>query len=98
MNQSYRQQLLEQLHIDETLLLDVLGLSSKSDLSDEILNNIELLIQATIECQGESALLSRWLLTPAIALGNHPPITFVKSSDDMKLVFNLLGRIEHGVF
>lgn len=98
MNPSHRQHLLEQLKIDDARLLESLGFQSGSELSDEILDNIEILTHATIECLGESAISHGWLFRPATALANRTPISFAKSQSDMELVLNLLGRIEHGVF
>lgn len=39
-----------------------------------------------------------WLMTPKKALGGQTPIDIAKTEDGLESVYQLLGRIEHGVF
>jgi len=39
-----------------------------------------------------------WLQTPCLALGNKTPISLLVSTIGMEMVFDVIGRIEYGVF
>jgi putative toxin-antitoxin system antitoxin component (TIGR02293 family) len=42
--------------------------------------------------------LQHWLHTPAVALGNRTPISLLDTSFGARMVTDLLGRIEYGVY
>jgi putative toxin-antitoxin system antitoxin component (TIGR02293 family) len=42
--------------------------------------------------------LQQWLHTPAVALGNKTPLSFLDTGFGARIVTDLLGRIEHGVY
>ncbi len=43
-------------------------------------------------------MLQHWLHTTSIALGNRTPISLLDTSFGARMVTDLLGRIEHGVY
>ncbi len=42
--------------------------------------------------------LQHWLHTPSVALGNRTPVSLLDTSFGARMVTDLLGRIEHGVY
>lgn len=40
----------------------------------------------------------RWLHTPSVALGHQKPVSFFDTGFGTRMVSDLLGRIEHGVY
>lgn len=40
----------------------------------------------------------RWFITPNCALGNQIPIGLINTSFGLKMVSDVLGRIEYGVY
>lgn len=42
--------------------------------------------------------LQRWLHTPSVALGHQTPVSFFDTGFGTRMVSDLLGRIEHGVY
>ncbi|MDH5923683.1 DUF2384 domain-containing protein [Vibrio splendidus] len=40
----------------------------------------------------------QWLEQPVLGLGNRRPIDMLSTSEDTKVVLDVIGRLEHGVF
>jgi putative toxin-antitoxin system antitoxin component (TIGR02293 family) len=51
-----------------------------------------------IDVFGSVEKLQHWIRTPSIALGNRTPISLLDTSFGARMVTDLLGRIEHGVY
>lgn len=65
--------------------------------SDHVVRIVRLMDRAT-GVLGELGAARRWLDTPARAFGGQTPLAMAASETGASLVFDLLGRIEHGVF
>ena len=68
-----------------------------SEQSDRAWRLSELLVKAA-ELFGSRQEAERWFDTPAPALDQKKPITLMTSSVGARMVEQLLGRIEHGVY
>lgn len=64
----------------------------------ERMNRVARLLARAIEVLGNKERALRWLKTPRSYFGGKPPLDFVDTELGSHEVFNLLGRIEHGVF
>jgi putative toxin-antitoxin system antitoxin component (TIGR02293 family) len=68
-----------------------------ADQSERMARIARLLTQA-IEVLGSKERALRWLKAPRSYFGGKPPLYFADTELGCQEVFNLLGRIEHGVF
>ena len=71
--------------------------SLSSEQSDRAWRLSELLVKAA-ELFGSKEEAERWFDTPAPALERNKPIELMSSSVGARMVEQLLGRIEHGVY
>lgn len=60
--------------------------------------NFAQVFQAALALFGSKEAAHRWLNHPVQGLGNKRPIDMLSTAEDTKLVLNLIGRLEHGVF
>lgn len=67
------------------------------DESERILR-VASVFQKAIEVMGSLESARRWFAGPKKALGGKTPMEFCDTEPGAQEVFNLLGRIEHGVF
>lgn len=65
--------------------------------SDRLARLIRLLRRATTVVGGEAEARA-WLTSPAVALDRRTPLEVASTEIGAERVFQLLGRIEHGVF
>lgn len=63
-----------------------------------LLLELARLSRRATEVLGSDTLANQWLRTPLPALNNVPPLTLLDTPVGIQWVFNLLGRIEHGVY
>ncbi|WP_108650883.1 type II RES/Xre toxin-antitoxin system antitoxin [Dongshaea marina] len=70
----------------------------KPDESDRVVRFIRVFDRATELFNGDRALAMNWLKEPARALGGKTPVELMTSESGAIEVFDLIGRIEHGVF
>jgi putative toxin-antitoxin system antitoxin component (TIGR02293 family) len=68
-----------------------------TDESERLLR-IAGLYDRAVDVLGETTKARRWLLAPKRALGGVSPLDFADTEPGAEEVFDLLGRIEHGVF
>jgi putative toxin-antitoxin system antitoxin component (TIGR02293 family) len=68
-----------------------------ADQSERMARMARLLTKA-IEVLGSKERALRWLKAPRSYFGGKPPLYFADTELGCQEVFNLLGRIEHGVF
>lgn len=65
--------------------------------SGQLLELLRLYRRAT-DVLGDASHARRWLRTPVTALNNVPPVSLLDTPAGFQWVFDVLGRIEHGVF
>ena len=65
--------------------------------SDHVVRLVRVMDRAT-GVLGDGAAARRWLASPARAFDAQTPLQMAASETGAALVFDLLGRIEHGVF
>ena len=65
--------------------------------SGQLLELLRLYRRAT-EVLGDELRARRWLRTPLTALNNVPPVSLLDTPAGIQWVFDILGRIEYGVF
>ena len=65
--------------------------------SGQLLELLRLYRRAT-DVLGDAPRARRWLRTPVTALNNTPPVSLLDTPAGIQWVFDILGRIEHGVF
>jgi putative toxin-antitoxin system antitoxin component (TIGR02293 family) len=58
----------------------------------------QILLSKAIDVLGDEQTAMHWLQTPKRALGNQIPSEIAQTESGIKLVMNLLSRVEHGVF
>lgn len=96
--------------LDTSELVRVLGISGRTmarrrsgggslsaDESDRVMRVIRLMDRTQAVIGGEDQ-ARRWLHTPNRALVGQAPLALSSTETGAALVFDLLGRIEHGVF
>ena len=64
----------------------------------ERFNRIAQMLNRSIEVLGTKELAVYWLKNPRSYFGGKPPLDLADTELGSREVFNLLGRIEHGVF
>ena len=64
----------------------------------ERLNRVAQLLNRTIEVLGSKEKALHWLKSPRSYFAGKPPLDFADTELGAQEVFNLLGRIEYGVF
>ena len=67
-------------------------------MNQETKKNFDQVFQAALALFGSEEAAHRWLNHPAQGLGKKLPIDMLSTAEDTKLVLNLIGRLEHGVF
>ena len=67
-------------------------------LESERLHRIARLLDRAADVLGDESRARTWMLSPATALGGHTPLDYAGSEFGAVEVFNLLGRLEHGVY
>jgi len=85
------------LHVSSRTLMRHRGKVLDKHLSDHLLT-IGTVVARCTELFRSSEKASRWLKSPALALGNNRPLDLLDTTTGATMVLNLLGRIEHGVF
>lgn len=65
--------------------------------SDRVLR-LARVVAAAVDVLGSGSKASRWLQRPNRALGNETPLSQMDTDAGVRMVEQLLGRIEHGVF
>jgi putative toxin-antitoxin system antitoxin component (TIGR02293 family) len=65
-------------------------------LNSEQLLKMIVLYQKAEEVFGDLASFNRWLRKPAVGLGNHIPLSFMKTSGGIDLIQDELHRLEFG--
>jgi putative toxin-antitoxin system antitoxin component (TIGR02293 family) len=65
--------------------------------SDRAILIAEVLVKG-LEVLGSREKLQTWLQTPLSALGVRPPFSLLDTGIGARMVMDVLGRIEHGVF
>ena len=65
--------------------------------SDRVLR-LARVVAAAVDVFGSGEKASRWLQRPNRALGNETPLSQMDTDAGVRIVEQLLGRIEHGVF
>jgi putative toxin-antitoxin system antitoxin component (TIGR02293 family) len=65
--------------------------------SEHALNIAEVISHGT-RVFGSLESFQRWLHSPLPALGNQTPVSFLDTGFGARMVSDLLGRIEHGVY
>jgi len=65
-------------------------------LESERLHRVVRILDKATDVLGDQA--KAWMLAPATALGGHTPLEYTGSEFGAAEVFNLLGRLEHGVY
>lgn len=61
-------------------------------------SEIELRKAATDLFAGDEQSAAEWLNKPAKALNGRKPIDMKKSDAELRLVLDLIGRLQHGVY
>ncbi len=65
----------------------------------ERLVRISLLFEKALELfEGDSSAAAQWLMTPKRALGHKSPLAYSRTELGSRMVEDLIGRLEHGVF
>jgi len=82
---------------ERTLIRKIQGGRLTSDQSERM-NRVARLLVRAIEVLGNKERALRWLKAPRSYFGGKPPLDFADTELGSQEVFNLLGRIEHGVF
>jgi len=82
---------------ERTLLRKIQAGRLSADQSERMVRIARLLSRA-IEVLGNKERALRWLKAPRSYFGGRPPLDYVDTELGSQEVFNLLGRIEHGVF
>ena len=67
-------------------------------MNKETKNNFDKVFQAALALFGSEEAAHHWLKHPVRGLDNKRPIDMLSTAEDTKLVLNLIGRLEHGVF
>ncbi|MFS1947260.1 antitoxin Xre/MbcA/ParS toxin-binding domain-containing protein [Vibrio lentus] len=67
-------------------------------MNQETKKNFDQVFQAALALFGSKEVAHCWLNHPVQGLGNKRPIHMLSTAEDTKLVLNLIGRLEHGVF
>jgi putative toxin-antitoxin system antitoxin component (TIGR02293 family) len=75
---------------DDNELLDVY----KSEQAIEIAQ----VISRCLDIFGNKENMQQWLSSPVIALGGKKPIDLLDTSFGIRMIFTVLGRLEHGVY
>lgn len=65
---------------------------------EQTLDCTAYLVARAIEVLGSNAAADRWLRESNPLLGNETPLALLCKDDGAQLVYDLLGRIEHGIF
>jgi len=68
------------------------------DESDRLFRLIKLLNLATDLFEGDADAAREWINHPVKGLGERRPVDMLATSAEADEVFNLIGRLEHGVF
>ncbi len=82
---------------ERTLIRKIQGGRLTADQSERM-NRVARLLARAIEVLGNKERALRWLKTPRSYFGGRPPLDFADTELGCQEVFNLLGRIEYGVF
>ncbi len=90
--------------MSELLNISSRTLQRKAD--DEALNittSFQTLEVAELTAKGIDVLgtkenFSKWLSIPLVAIGNIPPINLLDTTQGIKILSKILGRIEHGIY
>ncbi len=82
---------------ERTLLRKIQAGRLSADQSERMVRIARLLSRA-IEVLGNKERALRWLKAPRSYFGGRPPLDYADTELGSQEVFNLLGRIEHGVF
>ena len=69
----------------------------KAEYSDRAIE-LARLYERGIEVLGGQNAFNSWLKTPNYALGNESPLNLLDTHIGFSMVFDVLGRIEHGVY
>lgn len=85
------------LHVSSRTLMRHRAKLLDKHLSDHLLT-IGTVVARCTELFQSPEKASRWLKSPALALGNNRPLDLLDTATGVTMVLNLLGRIEHGVF
>ena len=64
----------------------------------ERLIELFVLFKMGVEVFGDSTKFLSWLQTPVVSLGGIAPKAFLDTTFGIKIVYDELGRIQHGVF
>ncbi len=64
----------------------------------ERMNRVARLLMRSVDVLGSKERALRWLKAPRSYFAGKPPLDFADTELGCQEVFNLLGRIEHGVF
>ena len=72
----------------------VLGLRRMNDKKDRL----EAITKAALEFFNDDEAAQRWLNHPVRGLGDKRPVDMAYSDDDTKIVLNLIGCLDHGMF
>lgn len=56
-----------------------------------------LLRERAEDALGSETAASRWLRTPLVALSGRTPVEMLGTRNGLRVVWRLLGRLEHGV-
>ena len=67
-------------------------------LESERLYRVTRILDRAVDVLGDESKARTWMLAPAAALGGHTPLDYTGSELGASEVFNLLGRLEHGVY
>ncbi|CAK2803324.1 DUF2384 domain-containing protein [Vibrio splendidus] len=67
-------------------------------MNKETKKNFDKVFQATLALFGSKEVAHLWLKLPVQGLGNKRPIDMLSTAEGTKVVLNLIGRLEHGVF
>jgi putative toxin-antitoxin system antitoxin component (TIGR02293 family) len=67
-------------------------------LKDKLVKDFdEDLVDMAVEVFGTEKKAEQWFYSPAFGLGNKTPKEFYDATNNRDEVYNLLGRIEHGI-
>ena len=69
----------------------------KTDESERVLR-IARLYDKAVEVFEEKSIAKQWFKIPSKALGGKTPLEYADTEPGAQEVFDLLGRVEHGVF
>lgn len=67
-------------------------------MNKETEKNFDKVFQTALALFGSEEAVNHWFKQPVRGLGNKRPIDMLSTVEDTKIVLNLIGRLEHGVF